>query len=201
MKKIYLLTALTFTGPALLWAQALVLPADGTVVKVISAEFILNVEKAVAGGAQKYQTEKQVALAQRIITSGDWLQAMGDFMQMCDHNYKPTSSAPQDVLNYVSNFEQRPNLQTDSCVAKRIAIQNELAAQYYSPHLRYTPMQQVDNSKEIAFLKKVYAKVMSYFYISPESVENARKSILGKRAGLYFEPKAGALPDSTTHKK
>ena len=163
----------------------------------------------------------------------------------CDSAYVPSGETKEkEFVRHILSHTGAEQSATAGCTARRIAIQNDLAAQYYSPYLRYTPAcvdnskeieflksvaqkglgnpalnkamgdylsaceknyrpsrRPVDNSKEITFLKRIGEKIAGYFRISPESAENARKSTLGKRAGLYTQPSpAQAQRDSVLRK-
>lgn len=167
---------------------------DGAVTK--------EVRRQAAAQQVKRLTFEEAGIVKQIFNNSQLVTHIGEYMQTCDFTFQPERlPVEKAIINHILTHTGDTFSASDECTTKRVAVQNELASHYYSSRLRYTPATPVDNSKEAAFLQRVYAKVRGYFKISPQSVENARKSILGKRAGLYQEPSRFAVPDSIKNKK
>lgn len=162
------------------------------------ADYMETCDKHYRPAPRKIDNSKEIAFLRRILAWGErspekTARLRADQNAIAADYYSPhlryvpdtpaKPAAVQTVKAKEPTVKTAPaEAQTPSaCYSERIRIQNELAAGYFSPHLRYTPTKPVDNSKEIAFIKSLYGKILSYFGadsdakqdVSPE--EAARK--------------------------
>lgn len=88
-----------------------------------------------------------------------------------DSNYRlgrKEASKEQEFINQILTHVGNEFSGSDSCGRARRSIQNEWAAAYYAPDLRYIPQERAGDAKEDEIIKSLYQKIKAYFTPAPE---------------------------------
>ena len=128
--------------------------------KIDNSKEIAFLRRILAWGERSPEKTAQLRAAQNAIAADYYSPHL---RYVPDTSAKPAAAKPVRAAQPAAQTKPAEAQTPSACYSERIRIQNELAAGYFSPHLRYTPTKPMDNSKEIAFIKSIYRKILSYF--------------------------------------